>query len=156
MDKEINENNFEYKSVYERVLEFKNKYPGTVAWRLKKNADIVEKYLNPGEKVVYAFVGQKNNNPFDIITTAVVAITTERIVIGRKRVVFGYFFDSITPDLFNDLKIYNGIIWGRVDIDTVKEMVYLSNISKDALAEIETNISSNMINYKKNNYRVRS
>ena len=51
------------KSVYERALEFKYKYPTTIAWRLKKNASVVEKHLNPGEEVLYVFVAQKNNNP---------------------------------------------------------------------------------------------
>ena len=137
------------KSVYERALEFKNKYPTTIAWRLKKNASIIEKHLNPGEKVIYVFVAQKNNNPFDIISTAVITLTSERILIGRKRVVFGYFLDSITPDMFNDLKVLNGIIWGKIHLDTVKEFVTLSNISKNALNEIETKISSFMMEEKK-------
>ena len=108
------------KSVYERALEFKYKYPTTIAWRLKKNASVVEKHLNPGEEVLYVFVAQNNNNPLDIVSTAVVALTSERILIGRKRVVFGYFLDSITPDMFNDLKVLNGIIWGKIHLDTVK------------------------------------
>lgn len=137
------------KSVYERALEFKYKYPTTIAWRLKKNASIVEKHLNPGEKIKYVFAAQKNNNPLDIISTAVVALTSERILIGRKRVVFGYFLDSITPDMFNDLKVLNGIVWGKIHLDTVKEFVTLSNISKNALSEIETKISSFMMEEKK-------
>ena len=137
------------KSVYERALEFKYKYPTTIAWRLKKNASIVEKHLNPGEKIKYVFAAQKNNNPLDIVSTAVVALTSERILIGRKRVVFGYFLDSITPDMFNDLKVLNGIVWGKIHLDTVKEFVTLSNISKNALSEIETKISSFMMEEKK-------
>ena len=137
------------KSVYERALEFKYKYPTTIAWRLKKNASVVEKHLNPGEEVLYVFVAQKNNNPLDIVSTAVVALTSERILIGRKRVVFGYFLDSITPDMFNDLKVLNGIVWGKIHLDTVKEFVTLSNISKNALSEIETKISSFMMEEKK-------
>ncbi len=136
-------------SVYEQVRAFKNKYPMTVGWRLKQNSEVIEKHLNPGEKVFYAFVAQKNDNPLDIISTAVVALTNERILIGRKRVVMGYFLDSITPDMFNDLKILSGIIWGKVYIDYVKEYVTLSNISKDALSEIETKISSFMMEQKK-------
>lgn len=136
-------------SVYEQVRAFKNKYPMTVGWRLKQNSEVIEKHLNPGEKVLYAFVAQKNDNPLDIISTAVVALTNERILIGRKRVVMGYFLDSITPDMFNDLKISSGIIWGKVYIDYVKEFVTLSNISKDALSEIETKISSFMMEQKK-------
>lgn len=137
------------KSVYERVLEFKYNYPTTIAWRLKQNANIVQKHLNPGEEVLYVFAAQKNNNPLDILSTAVVALTNQRILIGRKRVVFGYFLDSITPDMFNDLKVLNGIIWGKIHLDTVKEFVTLSNISKKALKEIETRISSFMMEEKK-------
>lgn len=135
--------------VYEQVLKFKEKHPMTIAWRLKKNASVVEKHLNPGEKPLYSFVAQKNDSPFNIWGTAVVTLTTKRILIGRKRVVFGYFLNSITPDMFNDLKISSGIIWGKVHLDTVKEYIILSNVSKDALVEIETEISSYMLEEKK-------
>lgn len=135
--------------VYKKALEFKRKYPMTVAWRLKKNSNVIERHLNPGEKVLYVFVAQKNDNPLNIISTAAVAVTSERILIGRKRVVFGYFLDSITPDMFNDLKVLGGIIWGKLHIDYVKEYVTLSNIDKSALSEIETNISSVMMEAKK-------
>ena len=131
--------------VYEEVLKFKRKYPMSIAWRLKKNSKIVEKYLNPDETISYVFAAQKNNNPFDWFSTAVIAITNRRLLIGRKRVVFGYFVDSVTPDLFNDLKVLSGIIWGKINIDTAKEFITLSNIDKKALDEIETNISVSII-----------
>ena len=98
---------------------------------------------------MYAFAAQKNDNPFNIFGTAVVALTSKRILIGRKRVLLGYFLNSITPDMFNDLKISGGIIWGKVYIDTIKEFVTLSNISKNALTEIETEISNYMMEMKK-------
>lgn len=135
--------------VYEQALKFKNKYPFSIGWRIKRNSEIVEKHLNPGEEPIYTFVAQKNDNPFDFISTAVICLTNKRILIGRKRVVIGYFLDSITPDMFNDLKVKSGIIWGKIYIDTIKEFVTLSNISKGALAEIETNISSYMMEAKK-------
>ena len=100
--------------VYERVLRFKKKYPWTIGWRLKKNSEIVERHLNPDEKVVYAFIAQKNDNPFNIVGSAVVVLTNKRILIGRKRVIVGYFLNSITPDMFNDLKVSGDIIWGKV------------------------------------------
>lgn len=136
-------------SVYKQVLKFKEKYPMTIGWRLKENSSVVEKHLNPDEEVRYAFIAQKNDNPFNIIGSAVVALTNKRILIGRKRVVVGYFLNSITPDMYNDLKVVSGIIWGKIYIDTIKEFVTLSNISKDALTEIETEISSYMIEEKK-------
>lgn len=135
--------------VYEQALKFKEAYPTTVAWRIKKNSEIVEKHLNPDEVPIYTFVAQKNDNFFDIFSTAVVCLTNKRILIGRKRVIVGYFLDSITPDMFNDLKIKSGIIWGKIHIDTVKEFVTLSNISYPALSEIETQISSYMMEAKK-------
>lgn len=136
-------------SVYKRVLEFKHRHPGTIAWRLKQNSSIIEKHLNPDEEVLYAFAAQKNDSSFDIFGTAVIAITNKRILIGRKRVVIGYFLNAITPDMFNDLKVAGGLIWGKIYIDTVKEFVTLSNISLSALDEIETNITEYMMEEKK-------
>ena len=136
-------------SVYRRVLEFKQRHPGTIAWRLRANSAIVEMHLNPGEEVRYAFAAQKNDNPLNIYNTYVVALTNKRILLGRKRLIYGYFLDSITPDMFNDLKVLGGLIWGKVYIDTIKEFVTLSNISKAALREIETEISDYMMEEKK-------
>lgn len=135
-------------NIYQLVARFKSRYPMTIGWRYKQNARVVEMHLNPGEQVLYAFIAQKNDNPFNIFGSAVVALTNERILIGRKRVVFGYFLDSITPDLFNDLKILGGIIWGKVKIDTVKEFVVLSNVSNKALPEIYSKISDYMMKVK--------
>lgn len=136
-------------TVYEYAKKFKKKFPSTVAWRLKKNSEIVEKHLNPGEKIEYVFLGQKNNRFYDFFNTAVVAITNKRILVGRKRVVFGYALDSVMPYMYNDLNIRAGAIWAKVVIDTVKEELIFSNISKKATTEIETNISENMIKLKR-------
>lgn len=136
-------------NVYKKVKEFKDKYPMTVAWRLKQHCKIVDLHLNPDEEVVYAFAAQKNDNPLDIITSSVIALTNKRIVIAQKRMVFGYFFKSITPDMFNDLTVKMGLVWGKVYIDTVKEFVCLSNIQREALPEIETAITAYMMEEKK-------
>ena len=137
------------KSAYEFALEFKKKHPFTVAWRIKQNASVVDHHVNSDERVLYAFAAQKNNNPFNIWGTAVVAITNKRILIGRKRVVIGYFLNSVTPDMFNDLKVTSGIFWGKIYIDTVKEFIALSKINKDALEEIETENNNKKIEKKK-------
>lgn len=135
-------------NVYAKVLDFKKKYKMSIAWRLKKNSMVIEKHLNPDEQILYVFTAQKNNNLFDIFTTSVVALTNKRLLIGRKRVIFGYFLDSITPEMFNDLKVLSGIIWGKIHIDTINELVTLSNIDKKALPEIETMITSYMMTEK--------
>lgn len=135
--------------VYKRVLRFKRKYPMTVGWRLRENSSVVEKHLNDDEQVLYAFVAQKNDNPFNFFESAVVALTNKRILIGRKRVIIGYFLNSITPDMYNDLEVRGGLIWGKIYIDTIKEFVALSNIANEALDEIETNVTRFMMEAKK-------
>ncbi len=137
-------------AVYDQAIFFKTKYPKTVSWwRIKKHAEVIERHLNPGEKVKYTFVGQKNNLFYDVFSTCVVAMTNKRILIGQKRILFGYFLTSITPDLFNDLEVYQGLLWGKVTIDTVKEVVELTNLDKKSLPEIETNITEFMMEEKK-------
>ena len=73
-------------NVYEKVLEFKNKFPGTVAWRLKKHCEVIEGYINPDEYVLYAFCGQKNEKWYDLFTSCVIVLTNKRLLIGQKRV----------------------------------------------------------------------
>ena len=136
--------------VYDKVKQFKRKYPGAVTWwRLKKHAAVVERHLNPGEEVIFAFAGQKNDCFYDLWSTSVIALSNKRILIGRKRMLWGYMFTTITPDMFNDLEVYQGIIWGKITIDTIKEEVVLTNLSKKSLPEIETEISEFMMREKK-------
>ena len=136
-------------SIYEEAKKFKKKYPMTIAWRLKKNSKIIEKYINPDEKIKYVFVGQKNDRSYDIFSTAVVVLTDKRILVGRKRVVFGFFLNSVAPDMYNDLSVMANLIWGKVHIDTVKELITISNLDKSALDEIETAITTAMMKLKK-------
>jgi len=139
-------------SIYEQAKAFKKKYPMTIAWRLKAHSKVVEKHLNPGEVVTNVFAAQKNNNPLDIITTYVIVLTNKRIILGQKRLLFGYFFKAITPDMFNDITVSMGLIWGKIHIDTVKEMVHLSNIQREALDEIETAVTEYMMAEKRKLY----
>ena len=71
-------------------------------------------------------------------------------MVATKRVLFGYFFKSITPDMYNDLTIHRGLLFGGVVIDTIKEVITITNIDPEALSEIETNITEIMIEQKKN------
>lgn len=135
--------------IYKWVYRFKRKYPGTIAWRLKKHCKVIEQHLNPDEEIKYAFVGQRNNDWYDIITTGIFVITNKRIMVASDRVLFGYFLFSITPDMFNDLTVASGLVWGRVIIDTIKEKVYVSNLSKKSLDEIETMVTEYMMEEKK-------
>lgn len=135
--------------IYDKVLEFKNKYPGGVVWRIKKHAKVVEEYINPEEEVIYAFCGQKNDKMSEFFNTFAIVLTNKRILLGHKRIVWGSFLYSVTPDLYNDLKVYKGLFWGKIIIDTVKEEITLTNLPKKALDEIETTISEFMMEAKK-------
>ena len=134
---------------YEQVKKFMKRHPGTIAFRLREHCKILDKHLNPDETLKYVFAGQKNNSSISTPNTFVIALTDKRLLFARKRLMFGYFFYAVTPDMFNDLKVNSGIIWGKIIIDTVKELAIISNISKDALSEIETSITQHMAEEKK-------
>ena len=137
------------KEIYKRVKEFKRKYPKTVAFRLKAHAKVASQFIGEDEEVKYVFAAQKNFKSYEIINTNIVVLTDKRLVVATKRLIFGYFVKMITPDMFNDLTIKEGIIWGKVIIDSVKEKVVLSNIDPKALSEIDDNITMTMIEEKK-------
>lgn len=136
--------------VYDQVAMFKAKYPGTITWwRLKKHAKVIEEHINPDETPLYSFAGQKTLDTWDFLSTAVLTVTDKRILVGQDHILTGYTLNSVTPDMYNDLEVYSGILWGRVTIDTVKEKIVFTNIDKKALGEIETEISSRMMEEKK-------
>ena len=135
--------------VHDKLKNFKLRYPSTIAWRLGAHSKVIEKHLNPGEEVIYVFAAQKGFSTIDIFSTYAIALTNKRIILAQKRVLFGYFFLAITPDMFNDLTVKTGMLWGKVNIDTIKETVVLSNISKRAVYDIETQITEYMMEEKK-------
>lgn len=135
--------------IYSNAKRFRRRHPLTVAFRLKAHSKIAAKHLNDGEKIKYVFAAQKGPSSFDIISTYVVVITDRRIMIARKRLLFGYLFISVTPDLFNDLKVRKGLIWAKVEIDTVKEFIILSNIQSGAASEIESAMTQYVLKGKR-------
>ena len=134
---------------YKLVCRFKRKYPLTIANNLKKHSKVVASVIDEEEKVLYAFCGQKNDTHGMIFDTCVVAVTDRRLIIGQKRLLWGYQVTTIKPEMFNDLKIHAGLIWGKVEIDTVKEHVFISNLDKKSLDEIENNVNGIMLKAKK-------
>ena len=134
--------------IYKRANEFLKKYPLTIAWRIGQHSKVMAKHINPDEKIIYIFTGQKNESVFDIFSTCLVALTTQRILIVQKRVLPGYRLNSITPDLFNDFQVRKGFIFGKVTIDTAKELVSISDLDPKSLPEIETNLSEYLLHEK--------
>lgn len=138
------------RNCYAELMLFVKKYPGAVTWfRLKKHCEIIDKHLNPDERIEFAIAGQLDNNSLSFFNTGVLVLTNKRIMIAQNRLLVGYKLSSITPDLFNDLSVDSGLIWGTVAIDTIKEKVYVSNLSKASLPEIETQITMFMQEAKK-------
>lgn len=135
--------------VCRKAREFRRRYPLTLAFRLRAHSKILVKHLNDGEKILYVFTAQKGGSNFDIVSTYVIAITDKRIMIARKRFLFGYFFLAITPDLFNDIKVRMGLLWAKIEIDTVKEFIVLSNVQSGAASEIESAITKYVMRAKK-------
>ena len=114
---------------YNLASKFMKKYPMTIAWRVKQHCKVIDKHLNPGEEILYVFAGQKNDRAVDLFNSCVIVLTNKRIIVATKRVLFGYFLTSITPDMYNDLTVSKRIFWGAVVIDTVKEVITISNIT---------------------------
>ena len=78
-----------------------------------------------------------------------VALTNKRLIVATKRVLWGYFLVTVTPDMFNDLTIRKGLFFGSAIIDTVREKVILSNLDPRALPELETIMSEYMMEEKR-------
>lgn len=137
-------------NTYNKLKLFLSKFPGSVTWfRTKQHCKIIDKHLNPNEEVKFVIAGQLDNNNFSFFNTGVLAITNERILIAQNRLTVGYKLSSVTPDLYNDLKVETGLIWGTLIIDTVREEIFISNLSKSSLPEIETEITLFMQESKK-------
>ena len=134
--------------IWRQARKFRRRYPLTIAFRLWAHSKIIAKHLNPGEKIKYVFAAQKGPSSWDILSTYIVTITDKRIMIARKRLVFGYFFLAITPELFNDIKVRKSLLWAKVEIDTVKEYIILSNIQGGAASKIETAITQYVMKKK--------
>ena len=126
--------------ICEQAKEFKKKYPMTVAWRLKSHSKVIQKHLSSDEAILYVFAGQKSPFIWDMFSTYLVVLTNKRILVAEKRLIFGYYFISVTPEMFNDLSVQSGILWGKVFIDTIKEQVIINNINKRELAEIQNRV----------------
>lgn len=136
------------RSVYEYCKSFIKKYPRTIAWRLKKHSSIIQQHLNDDEVLLYVFAGQKNDLWYEVFFTTVIAFTNKRMLLGRKRFFGQYAYYSITPDMLNDFEIRSNIIWGSVEIDTIKEHFVISNLDKRSLPEIEDAISKYLVDEK--------
>ena len=136
------------RDVYENCKKFLSKYPMTGAFRTKKHSSVIQEHLNDDEVVLYTFAGQKNSNILSPFFTVVIVFTNKRMLLGRKRHLGRYDYYSITPDMLNDFEIRTGILYGNLEIDTVKEHFFIGCIDKRALKDIEDALSKYLVNEK--------
>lgn len=134
--------------VYQSCKKFMKKYPKTIAWRIKKHSEVVQEHINDDEVVLYSFAGQKNSNFLQPFFTTVVVFTNKRMLLGRKRYLGRYYYTSITPDMLNDFELRTNILYGAVEIDTVKEHFTIGCLDKKSLPSIEDALSKYMVNEK--------
>ena len=80
--------------------------------------------------------------------TTVIVFTNKRMLLGRKRCFGRYFYTSITPDLLNDFEVRANILFGSVEIDTIKEHFIISGLDKRGLPKIEDALSKYLVNEK--------
>ncbi len=134
--------------VYQSCKKFMKKYPKTIAWRIKKHSEVVQEHINDDEVVLYSFAGQKNSNFLQPFFTTVVVFTNKRMLLGKKRYLGRYYYTSITPDMLNDFELRTNILYGAVEIDTVKEHFTIGCLDKKSLPSIEDALSKYMVNEK--------
>lgn len=136
------------RTVYEKCREFIKKYPRTIRWRLKKHAKIIEQHINDDEVVLFGFAGQKNTNFLQPFYTTLIVFTNKRMLLGRSMFFGRSYYSSITPDMLNDFEIMTDILYGSVEIDTIKEHFVIGCLDKRSLPEIEDALSKYMVNEK--------
>lgn len=125
------------RNIYEKVKSYKENYPGTLAFRLSKHSSVAEKYLKNDENVLYTFCGQVlcNNGS---LGTGVVVFTNKRILIAHKGLLFGHKVKSIDFKKFNDATVEKGLIWSKIEIDTLKEEIKILGLTSDGAEEAES------------------
>lgn len=70
------------------------------------------------------------------------------MLLGKKKFFGRSEYVSITPDMLNDFEIRTNILYGSVEIDTVKENFTINCLDKRALSAIEDALSKYMVNEK--------
>ena len=93
--------------VYQKVKEFKNKYPMTISWRLKKHAKVVEEHLNSDEKVLYALKKRVDIYDTFIDGTKESFDMTLKVFPNLLAMVFGvniFLKSGVLDFIFNNLK----------------------------------------------------
>ena len=142
--------------IYEKMLEYENKYPDTLGFRLKKHAQVIEDNLLEGEKVLHVYYGS-----IELFRTMAIVVTDKRIIFGRKNLAFGSFCISIDKDKICEVSYDKGLMFGKVKIVSLNgrsiEICYLDQKSTSVMKEeITDNTIVKSINERQNSKTVSS
>lgn len=111
--------------VYEKLMKFKDRYPGTWGSRLKKHAEVVENNLLSGEKVIDAFYGKH-----EYLETYIGVITDRRFIFARKNLLYGSEFYSIDKNEICKVSNSKDMIYSTVSVGTLnRNYTFFSKMS---------------------------
>ena len=99
----------------------------TVSNLLIENEQVIGSYSSMRDKVVF---------------------TNKRMLLGRKKFFGRYYYTSMTPDMLNDFEIRANILFGLVEVDTVKEHFIINCLDKRSLKKIEDALSKYLVDEK--------
>ena len=68
-------------NTYKKLREYLNKYPGGIAWRLRKHCEVLDTHINEDESILYVDVKDENN-----------FVTCSKNINRPKRIVLGISF----------------------------------------------------------------
>ena len=115
------------KEMYDFVID--NGYVNRVPKRwLKKHFEVVEQRLRSDEDVMFAFAGC-NVGDLDMVGNFAYAITTKRILMGKKKII-GEVTKSILLEHLNDVTFKKDFNFYTITIDTIKEKLVIRNNRK--------------------------
>ena len=78
-------------TIYNKIKDFKKRFPTTIAWRLKAHSKVAAEHINDDEEVLYAFAAQKLPSVFNVTSTYVIVITDKRILLAQKTFIVWLF-----------------------------------------------------------------
>lgn len=118
--------------IYEKVMEFKNKFSGVPATRLERHAEVAMKSLAEGENVLHVYCGLD-----EFYRTQIVVVTDRRVIVARKKLLFGSRISSIDRDKVCNIHNRRSLLWNDIFFNTLTEnFAYLHMLGDDATTEI--------------------
>lgn len=119
------------------------------SWSIK-HFSLIENELRAGESILTAYVGRlSKNSDGNSGYNYAFALTPKRFIMAQKRII-GNFLKSIYLENVNDVTMKKGLIFGTIEVDTIKEVVQIE-VAKECADNIYYCITSSLERIKKAN-----